>query len=130
VIQYVASSMADELLSKYPDNSAFDFDYSQSSIWSPLVPRFNSLSCLVPRSPNLKRKLSFDNDCNVFDKIPLSRIKKKICAFGLDLNSKFHKKKMQMMMGVKVKVKINANPSDLPRSPPSRKVKNTEILWN
>ncbi|GFP93388.1 hypothetical protein PHJA_001483200 [Phtheirospermum japonicum] len=30
--------MSKDLLSKFPDNSAFDFDYAQSSIWSPLLP--------------------------------------------------------------------------------------------
>ena len=39
VVEYVESSMCEELLGKFPDTSAFDFDYSQSSIWSPLVPR-------------------------------------------------------------------------------------------
>lgn len=39
VVEYVESSMCEELLCKFPDTSAFDFDYSQSSIWSPLVPR-------------------------------------------------------------------------------------------
>ncbi|MCL7033239.1 hypothetical protein MKW94_029835 [Papaver nudicaule] len=31
--------MATNLLCKFPDNSAFDFDYSQSGIWSPLLHR-------------------------------------------------------------------------------------------
>lgn len=39
VVEYLEPSMSKELLCKFPDNSAFDFDYSQSSIWSPLVPR-------------------------------------------------------------------------------------------
>ncbi|XP_059662940.1 uncharacterized protein LOC132308751 [Cornus florida] len=39
VVEYLESSMSQELLCKFPDNSAFDFDYTQSSIWSPLVSR-------------------------------------------------------------------------------------------
>ncbi|KAL2931022.1 Spermatogenesis-associated protein 31, partial [Bienertia sinuspersici] len=69
-------------------NSTFDFDYSQSSIWSPLVPHFHSLSYLDTKSPDLNRRLSFDN-------VSLSsRINKKVCNFGLNLNAKFQKKKM------------------------------------
>ncbi|XP_011085462.1 uncharacterized protein LOC105167442 [Sesamum indicum] len=57
VIEYLESSMSTELLGKFPDNSAFDFNYSQSSIWSPLLPR-------PPRDSDaggldLSRKLSF-----------------------------------------------------------------------
>ncbi|KAK3036602.1 hypothetical protein RJ639_031667 [Escallonia herrerae] len=39
VVEYLESSMSRDLLSKFPDNSAFDFDYSQSSIWFPMIPR-------------------------------------------------------------------------------------------
>lgn len=39
VIEHLQCSMSNDLLCKFPDNSAFDFDYTQSSIWSPLVPR-------------------------------------------------------------------------------------------
>lgn len=39
VVEYLKPLMSNELLFKFPDNSVFDFDYSQSSIWSPLVPR-------------------------------------------------------------------------------------------
>ncbi|PVH35541.1 hypothetical protein PAHAL_7G210400 [Panicum hallii] len=40
-VEYLQQSMSRELLGKFPDSSAFDFDYSQSGIWSPLnkVPR-------------------------------------------------------------------------------------------
>ncbi|KAL7142332.1 hypothetical protein ABFS83_08G116800 [Erythranthe nasuta] len=38
VVEYLESSMSRDLLCKFPDNSAFDFDYAQSSIWSPLLP--------------------------------------------------------------------------------------------
>lgn len=39
VVEYLEPLMSKELLCKFPDNSAFDFDYEQSSIWSPLVTR-------------------------------------------------------------------------------------------
>lgn len=39
VVEYLEPLMSLELLCKFPDNSAYDFDYSQSTIWSPLVPR-------------------------------------------------------------------------------------------
>lgn len=38
-VEYLQPSMAKELLYKFPDNSAFGFDYSQSGIWSPPIPR-------------------------------------------------------------------------------------------
>ncbi|BAT88999.1 uncharacterized protein HKW66_Vig0182590 [Vigna angularis] len=38
VVEYLVPKMSIELLCKFPDNSAFDFDYSQSTIWSPLLP--------------------------------------------------------------------------------------------
>jgi hypothetical protein len=40
-VEYLEQYMSRELLGKFPDSSAFDFDYSQSGIWSPLnkVPR-------------------------------------------------------------------------------------------
>ncbi|XP_073029017.1 uncharacterized protein [Primulina eburnea] len=60
VVEYLESFMSSELLCKFPDNSAFDFDYSQSSIWSPLVPR-NFVNgrdgCL-----ELSRKLQYDEN--------------------------------------------------------------------
>ncbi|PHU26473.1 hypothetical protein BC332_04805 [Capsicum chinense] len=51
VIEHLQCSMSKDLLCKFPDNSAFDFDYTQSSIWSPLVPR--------PLSPH--RRLSYED---------------------------------------------------------------------
>ncbi|XP_062185658.1 uncharacterized protein LOC133889196 [Phragmites australis] len=35
-VEYLEQSMSRDLLGKFPDPSAFDFDYSQSGIWSPL----------------------------------------------------------------------------------------------
>ncbi|XP_031091627.1 uncharacterized protein LOC115996508 [Ipomoea triloba] len=39
VVEYLETTMSRDLLCKFPDNSAFDFDYSQSTIWSPMVAR-------------------------------------------------------------------------------------------
>jgi hypothetical protein len=35
-VEYMGQSMARNLLGKFPDSSAFDFDYAQSGIWSPV----------------------------------------------------------------------------------------------
>ena len=66
VVYYLEPLMSKELLCKFPDkSSAFDFDYTQSSIWSPLVPRaysamdldsdFEDLDFMTPTN----RKISF-----------------------------------------------------------------------
>ncbi|PWA38437.1 hypothetical protein CTI12_AA581330 [Artemisia annua] len=61
VIEYMLSSMSKELLCKFPDNSAFDFDYTQSSIWSPLVPHPSNPSS--PLNTNgLQKKLSYEEE--------------------------------------------------------------------
>nr|AFK48023.1 unknown [Medicago truncatula] len=57
VVEYLEPFMSLELLCKFPDNSAYDFDYSQSTIWSPLVPRPYSPMDLDLVTP---KKLSYD----------------------------------------------------------------------
>ncbi|KAL4559781.1 hypothetical protein LXL04_031927 [Taraxacum kok-saghyz] len=59
IVEYMISSMSIELLCKFPDNSAFDFDYTQSSIWSPLVPHPSNPSS---PAPELQKKLSYDDE--------------------------------------------------------------------
>ncbi|KAF3950680.1 hypothetical protein CMV_023595 [Castanea mollissima] len=67
VVYYLQPLMSKELLCKFPDKlSAFDFDYTQSSIWSPLVPRAYSAMDLDSDFEDLdfmttptNRKLSF-----------------------------------------------------------------------
>ncbi|KAL6903553.1 hypothetical protein ACP4OV_004366 [Aristida adscensionis] len=46
-VEYLEPSMSRGLLGMFPDASAFDFDYSQSGIWSPL----NKLPRGSPRGP-------------------------------------------------------------------------------
>ncbi|XP_065853428.1 uncharacterized protein [Euphorbia lathyris] len=69
VIEYLEPFMSRELLFKFPDNSAFDFDYSQSSIWSPLVPRLHSpmdldLDLITPRKLTFGFGIQSDNCSN------------------------------------------------------------------
>lgn len=106
VVEYLVPSMAKELLGKFPDNSAFDFDYSQSSIWSPLVTRAYSpandsefdLDFLEPKKLDFPRNERFS-----LKKITSNLKKKKIrttSCFALNLsatklkNTKTKKKKM------------------------------------
>ncbi|KAG6420402.1 hypothetical protein SASPL_116929 [Salvia splendens] len=53
VVEYLEFSMSNDLLYKFPDNSAFDFNYAQSSIWSPLLPRAGG-------SGGVSRKLAYE----------------------------------------------------------------------
>ncbi|KAG0474207.1 hypothetical protein HPP92_016064 [Vanilla planifolia] len=62
MVEYLEPSMSEHLLCKFPDDSAFGFDYFQSAIWSPLLPRglcgpCSSYQDKRPREPrNRKRK--------------------------------------------------------------------------
>ncbi|KAI9114505.1 hypothetical protein K1719_014203 [Acacia pycnantha] len=58
VIEYLEPLLSIELLGKFPDNSAYDFDYSQSSIWSLLISRSFTPMDLDSFTPF--RNLSFD----------------------------------------------------------------------
>lgn len=103
VVEYMLSSMSTQLLHKFPDNSAFDFDYTQSSIWSPLVPHPSNPSS---PAPELQRKLSYEDEeqTNVkkgklVKKFP-ENVKDKIsgsCVFScFRMHHKFSNKKMIM----------------------------------
>lgn len=68
VVEYLQSIMCEQLVGKFPDNSAFDFDYTQSSIWSPLIQRRQGQDLDIQvlsksLSPTvLERKLKYDED--------------------------------------------------------------------
>ncbi|CAK9175555.1 unnamed protein product [Ilex paraguariensis] len=124
VVEYLESSMSRELLCKFPDNSAFDFDYSQSSLWSPLVPRpfpsfaNSSGSCGLSVMAmglgisSIQRKLSYGEDDgwsqkkNTTLKKVTANIKKKISSTVLGNVQNYHKlkvkKKKKKMMNKKV----------------------------
>ncbi|CAN6471092.1 unnamed protein product [Victoria cruziana] len=38
-IEYIDQRMSRQIAGKFPDATAYDFDYQQSGIWSPLLPR-------------------------------------------------------------------------------------------
>ncbi|GAB2282507.1 hypothetical protein Dimus_017049 [Dionaea muscipula] len=96
VVQYVDSSMAARLLCKFPDNSAFDFDYTKSALWSPpLVRHFHPLplsKCTPSKTPKMSRKLQFGDDWRLFKKLSLSKVENKI---ALDLNLSKQKMKFK-----------------------------------
>lgn len=125
VIEYLQPVMSKELLCKFPDNSAFDFDYTQSSIWSPLVPR-----AYVPMDLDFDfdfvtpRKLTFDqvglesSNQSSIRKVGSSG-KKKISGAGFSLNlsalknKKWKCKKNKMALASEFSptpVKGNCNP--------------------
>ncbi|RZC47178.1 hypothetical protein C5167_040149 [Papaver somniferum] len=63
-VEYLQSSMATNLLCKFPDNSAFDFDYTQSGIWSPLLHRGGGPLALKTSisADDIRRKLLDDDE--------------------------------------------------------------------
>lgn len=74
VVEYLESSMSRDLLCKFPDNSCFDFDYSQSSIWSPLIhPSFSSTKVTIAtknvHSCGISKRLAYDDGGNGLTKI-------------------------------------------------------------
>ncbi|XP_042512694.1 uncharacterized protein LOC122087584 [Macadamia integrifolia] len=100
-VEYLETTMTEALLRKFPDNSAFDFDYTQSGIWSPLVPRGQ---CLVSGSSiEIRRKLS-----DGFEKIAHEKIKK--------VSSKIKKK----MVSAKKKVGSDFSTNTLKGSTPRK----------
>ncbi|KAG2711335.1 hypothetical protein I3843_04G066400 [Carya illinoinensis] len=106
VVEYLEPSMSKGLLCKFPDNLVFDFDYTQSSIWSPLVTKAYSpmdldfeLSFMTPRKLSFGLELSTDlRNKNKLKKVT-SNIKKKISTTSFNINHNLlkikHKKKIK-----------------------------------
>lgn len=97
VVEYLEPLMSKELLCKFPDNSAFDFNYSQSSIWSPLVPRaYKSIDFESDLDFATPRKHDFEvgNENRSLNKVT-SNIKKRMrtTAFAVNLSALKTKKK-------------------------------------
>ncbi|XP_049412050.1 uncharacterized protein LOC125875034 [Solanum stenotomum] len=95
VIEHLQCSMSNDLLCKFPDNSAFDFDYTQSSIWSPLVPRPLSSASNRRFSSGLSRKLSYEDvsvGCTNFNKVT-AKIKRKLSNAVTEKMREYHRSK-------------------------------------
>ncbi|MFQ6633862.1 hypothetical protein Gotur_010111 [Gossypium turneri] len=112
VVEYLEPLMSRELLCKFPDNSAFDFDYTQSTLWSPLVPRPYSPADLgfgpiiIPRNFASDDEFGFGfglkmekSNCSAKQLRP-NNIKKKItsAAFNISLNLLRNKNKKRKNM--------------------------------
>lgn len=109
-IEYLEPVMSKELLQKFPESSAFGFDYSQSSIWSPLVP-FPHDAYAVDMDSVTPRKLycEFDQTLGVHfedgtvkrsrEKKRTPNLKKKLNDVGINLKilKGIKKKKTPMM---------------------------------
>ncbi|XP_039054150.1 uncharacterized protein LOC120196409 [Hibiscus syriacus] len=94
VVEYLEPLMSRELLCKFPDNSAFDFDYTQSSLWSPLIPRPYSPAVLDYDPIIIPRNLAFDegfgfglekSNCSAKKFRPNLKKKKATAAFNINL---------------------------------------------
>lgn len=119
VVEYLEPLMSKELLRKFPDNSAYGFDYTQSSIWSPLVPRaYSPMDLEVDLDFVTPRKLTYDMDQlvlgkqNSLNKVS-SKAKKRITAtaFKINLSALKSKKKKKMKSDFSPTPSISCNPA-------------------
>lgn len=101
VVEYLEPVMSRDLLCKFPDSTAFGFNYSQSSIWSPLIPRahvpVDSASIVTPK------KLSYGSGAE--SKLRSNR--KKIAASAVKISPRV----MQKSRGKMMKMKRNRTPN-------------------
>ncbi|KAF9601375.1 hypothetical protein IFM89_019228 [Coptis chinensis] len=96
-IEYLQPSMSQELLCKFPDQSVYDFDYTQSGIWSPLLPRGHLSSFQVSPFEVRRRLLEYDDGVEVLQEKTRkvgSKIKKKVIMAMSMKNKKKMKKKL------------------------------------
>ncbi|KAI4305549.1 hypothetical protein L6164_028909 [Bauhinia variegata] len=120
VVEYLLPLMASELLCKFPDNSAYDFDYSQSTIWSPLVPRAYRPLDLEPITPmDLSHEMGLELGAKSRGKKVSSKLRNKFATTALNLNLDFlksKKKNKKKKMGSDLsptppRIKSTCNPS-------------------
>ncbi|XP_039010396.1 uncharacterized protein LOC120139146 [Hibiscus syriacus] len=89
VVEYLEPLMSRELLCKFQDNSAFDFDYTQSSLWSPLIPRPYSPAVLDYDPIIIPRNLAFgfeSEKSNCSAKKFRPNLKKKVATAAFNIN--------------------------------------------
>lgn len=129
VVEYLEPVMAKELLCKFPDNSAFDFDYSQSTIWSPLVPRhYNSmdLDAITPIKLPSDSEMALEQTQKSSLKKATSNLKKKLLFNGFTVNFGLSKsgRKVKRMKNKKMASDFSPTPLQLQGScyPNNKKV--------
>ncbi|CAH2079081.1 unnamed protein product [Thlaspi arvense] len=93
VVEYLQPVMCRELLGKFPDNSAFGFDYTQSSLWSPLLPRNYS-------TPS---DLDFDSDSCVCRNLELGEFQERKKKMNMKISMKKKKKKKSKLVKLDMK---------------------------
>ncbi|KAF8079992.1 hypothetical protein N665_0984s0011 [Sinapis alba] len=86
VVEYLQPVMCRELLCKFPDNSALGFDYAQSSLWSPLLPRNYASPSDLDSDTFVCRNLEFGEFLESKKKMKISMKTKKKKIVKLDVS--------------------------------------------